>query len=83
MSVYFTSDLHLGHKLASEKRGFNSIREHNDAVIASLSRLNKRDMLWVLGDVAMNELGLAKISSLRCRLKLVMGNHDNYSYQTY
>lgn len=84
VSVYFTSDLHLGHRLASEKRGFKSIDEHDAAVIESiLSVDNKRAMIWVLGDVAMKKESLNKLSVLKSRLKMVMGNHDQYELSLY
>jgi len=79
MSVYITSDLHLGHKLASENRGFGSIKEHDDAVLESISSVvNKRTLLWVLGDVAMDRDALLRFKEIRCRKKLVAGNHDDY-----
>ena len=84
MSVYFTSDLHLSHKLASELRGFNSIQEHDDFVMDSLKKIdNKRAMIWILGDVAMQPEALERLGDLRSRLKLVRGNHDQYKDEEY
>jgi len=45
MSVYFTSDLHLNHLLASEKRGFKDIRVHDETVLASIEVIDDKRML--------------------------------------
>lgn len=84
MSVYFTSDLHLQHNLAAQKRGFDSISEHDAAVMDSLrSVTTKRTVLWVLGDVAMDRQGVHEIGALPGQLRLVRGNHDEYEESLY
>lgn len=83
MSVYFTSDLHLGHRLAAEQRGFDSIEEHDEVVIESIKRVvNKRSLLWVLGDVAMERDPLLEFKRIICRKRVVLGNHCKY-YEDY
>ena len=77
--VYFTSDLHLGHDLAAEKRGFSSLAEHDDGVIDSFwqAGMTKRDKLFVLGDIAMSKMGLLRIKSLpTVNVVVLLGNHD-------
>jgi len=84
MSVYFTSDLHLGHALCARLRGFDSISDHDEAVTQSLLEVDgKRNILWVLGDVAMSKDSLKNMHRLESRLKLVRGNHDDFPEELY
>lgn len=49
--VYFTSDTHLGHNnILKYRPQFNSIEEHDTAIFDSISKLTKRDDLFILGD---------------------------------
>ena len=78
----FTSDLHFGHlKVATEHRGFASVGEHDDAVIAALDEhVGPDDVLWVLGDLVGTarewERALAFLWGVPGRKRLVLGNHD-------
>ena len=55
-NVRFISDLHFGHKWASEQRGFTSIDEHNNKIIENWNKIvTKRDLTIVLGDVTMED----------------------------
>ena len=83
MSVFFTSDLHLGHKLATEKRGFKSVEEHDEEILGCLSSLTKRDKLFILGDVAFSLDSLPLLDRLSCTKDLVLGNHDQFQSQVY
>ena len=77
MSVLFTSDLHLGHDLASEKRGFQSVGEHDDFIIQTLKdQCHKNTVLWILGDVVMKGGEIRRLGEILGRKKLVRGNHD-------
>ena len=77
MSVFFTSDLHLGHKLVSEKRGFKTINDHDEAVLSSLTKVaNKRTVIWVLGDIGTKD-GVSRLKEVAGRKNLVFGNHDD------
>ena len=83
MTVFFTSDLHLGHRTVSEIRGFNSIEEHDRVVLGNISKVVRPgDTLWILGDVAMggwrdNILPLmALVAGYRINAHAVLGNHD-------
>lgn len=83
--IFITSDLHLGHALAAEKRGFNSVQDHDDLIITVLKKQcwNKRFILWILGDVAMTAEGLERLSEIPCRKRLVRGNHDRCKEALY
>ena len=88
--VYFISDLHLGHKnilnFAGSLRGFASSPEEHDEVLVDriASSVNKRDMLFILGDVAMSLEGLSLLDRIKAKQKiLVRGNHDIFSEEDY
>ena len=84
MSVYVASDLHLGHRFAATSRGFITTEDHDRHIIRKLSiQCGKRDLLWVLGDVAWNEESLSMLSELKCDMKMVRGNHDNLKTDAY
>lgn len=83
--IYFTSDLHLGHRAAINmcERPFESVEEMNQVLINNINaRVNKNDTLYILGDLAhrtpveqVNEW-IAKINGKKI---LIKGNHDkNY-----
>jgi len=98
--VYFTSDLHLGHKniikFSGEhgRQGSNS-KEHDEWIHDSWNSIvKKRDMVWVLGDVAMGRPGtkdepgsgwdnLAKVGKLNGNKKVILGNHDDMPIEAY
>ena len=82
MSVYFSSDWHLGHRsILKYREQFGSIEEHDEAIFTELSKLTKRDVLYILGDFLFDcdnfENYLIRISKYPVRIKLVMGNHDS------
>lgn len=81
--VYFIADLHLGHNNILKYRDFSSIEEHDSTILENiLSVVNKRDTLWLLGDVVF-ERGenniyiemMRKISDNVGFLNVVAGNH--------
>ena len=79
---YFTSDLHLGHKAISKYRpGFPSMEAHDEYWLAKMETLGKRDILFILGDFLFDgpnyDEYIKRIRKLKCRIKLVMGNHDS------
>ena len=80
--VLFTSDLHLGHKAIPQYRTpFKDMKEHDDYMINKILTLGKRDVLIVLGDFLFDgehyKEYTERLSKKRCRIKLVMGNHDS------
>ena len=82
MANYFSSDWHLGHKsILKYREQFKTIEEHDEAIFTELAKLNKRDILYILGDFLFDcenfEKYLERISHYPCRIKLVLGNHDS------
>ena len=78
--VYITSDLHLGHTKVLEfgnrphddvDEMFECLKEQWNSVIT------KRDIVWILGDVAWSQQWAMRVAELQGRKRLVMGNHDN------
>ena len=79
---YFTADLHLGDKTIAHWRGFSSIRQHDELILAGLARLASDDELWILGDVCNPNVAAARAlrELLPCeRVHIVIGNHDTGS----
>lgn len=79
---YFSSDFHLGHKVINKYRTqFGSAQEHDEKVLEMMSKLQKRDILYVIGDFLFESSYykeyLNRIKKMPVRIKLVMGNHDN------
>jgi calcineurin-like phosphoesterase family protein len=88
MSVYFTSDLHLGHLKVVKERGFDDPDAHDVAIYDSLETTLKRgDQLWILGDMtvggsaaeaaALFGLGAIAAPAHGIELHLIAGNHDS------
>src|SRR4051812_49387202 len=88
-NVWFTSDLHLGHKLVSGKRGFvlpngdADTKAHDHAILSNWARtVRAEDQIWVLGDLAVASSRervtgvLGTIATLPGRKHLILGNHD-------
>ena len=51
MQSYFTSDLHLGHKVITKYRSqFSSADEHDEAILTMLESFPKRTLMHILGD---------------------------------
>ena len=80
--TFFTSDLHVGHRLVSDMRGFTTPDDH-DAVLAQRwdIAINQNDVVWVLGDISGGGRGsqLTALDWLKQRpgkKHLVSGNHD-------
>lgn len=89
MKVFFISDLHLGHKkiceFSSQYRGnCQTVEEHDSWLINQWnSVVSKQDLVWVLGDVAFSKEGLAKVKLLNGTKHLILGNHDQFTYEEY
>lgn len=85
-NAFFTADLHLGHRLVSDLRGFDTVEDHDRAVMDTLAAtLGTSDTLWLLGDISAGGGGgqrhaLALIEEVlvsRGRtVHLIPGNHD-------
>lgn len=82
-NVYFISDLHLNHKnilnFAGDYRDGDCMVEHDHILISKWNAvINKKDLVFVLGDVVMGKPdNLDILSELNGRKILIRGNHDN------
>lgn len=80
--IWFTSDLHLGHKniLSYDPRPFNSIEEHDSTILANLQTVvDVYDDLYILGDFGFaNKDALEFYFTLlpNCNRFFIKGNHD-------
>ena len=92
MSVFFVSDLHLGHRTAlrhsqeaGAPRGGTTVEEHDEWVIGQCLSVGptKRTLWWLLGDVAMEVERLTLLDRLPGRKMLILGNHDLFQTGVY
>ena len=79
--IYFTSDLHLGHRVVlSHRPQFSTIEEMNETLINNINdQLTSRDTLYILGDASFRlkpEEASELLRKIRCKKILVVGNHD-------
>lgn len=77
---FFTSDLHLSHRLMARLRGFGEDIESHDAHVIRVfnSHVAQTDDVWILGDLTLKRLSQIRhlIEELNGNLRLVLGNHD-------
>lgn len=76
--VRFIADLHLGHTNMATRRGFATVEEHDEHIIAQWnSVVDKRDVTYILGDVTMEKkASYALLDRLNGVKHVVLGNHD-------
>lgn len=77
--IYFTSDLHLGHRLVAGIRGHANTDDHDQSVAdAWASVVKSRDQVWVLGDLCLGNptKALDLIKKLPGEKHMIWGNHD-------
>lgn len=94
-NVLFISDPHLGHRKIVQFtreaahlgafRGGESVEEHDRWVIEQClkAKPNKYTLWWFMGDVAVDESKLELLNELPGTKRLILGNHDIFSTQTY
>ncbi len=92
-SVFFVSDLHLGHrkilyhtaKVPGAYRGGTTTEEHDEWVMERLLSVSptKNTVWYLLGDIAMEKERLVLLDRLPGRKILVMGNHDTFDTLQY
>lgn len=85
MSIFFSSDLHLGDPLILKHRPhFSSIEQHDQTICNNiLSVLHKRAVLYLLGDIILGPSGFEIIREFRATgatVILILGNHDTEHY---
>lgn len=88
MSVYFTSDLHLGHEkvIGFCNRPFQTTEEMDEALVQNWnSRVQPQDTVYCLGDMCFHKpsIGVPILKRLAGNKILVQGNHDKYSRTQY
>jgi calcineurin-like phosphoesterase family protein len=85
--VYFSSDWHLGHRAILKYRPqFKTVDEHDQYFIDMFNKtVTKRDVVYLLGDIAFTDEGLEKLKQLKPvkQLILVAGNHDYLNADEY
>lgn len=93
--VWFTSDTHFGHKFMAELRGFVSIEEMDETLIANWNqRVDTGDRIYHCGDFAFHSRAETAqiLDRLNGQIHLIRGNHDKMldrlanrfvSYQDY
>ena len=79
--IFYTSDLHLGHKniIESCKRPFSSVEEMDETLIGNWNeRVHRDDCVYVLGDLIFRaQLPSERyLERLRGRKFLILGKHD-------
>lgn len=86
---YFSGDWHLGHENMTRAgkdlcgRPFDTVDEMNTAIISLANdTCEASSELYIVGDIAMGKLAesLPLLSQVRCKLFLIPGNHDRFSY---
>lgn len=80
--MLFTSDLHIGHKnIIKYRPEFKTPEEHDNFMIDKILSLSKRTVLTVIGDFLFDseyyDEYIKILSEKKCRIKLIMGNHDS------
>lgn len=77
---FLSSDLHLGHAFVSlETRGFDSVEDHNEAIIENWrSVVGEGDLVYLLGDAVMGKFAenVHLLGELTGDIWLLPGNHD-------
>lgn len=75
--IFVISDLHFGHKNMAVKRGFETVEEHDEHIIAKWnSVVNKKDTVWILGDITMEKANFGILDRLQGIKNVILGNHD-------
>jgi calcineurin-like phosphoesterase family protein len=84
-NIWFTSDLHFGHKNIQKFRLEVESSEHNEQHITLdwNNKVTKRDIVYVLGDAAFTMESVHLFSALPGTKILIRGNHDNLDTQVY
>jgi len=86
-SIYFISDLHLGHKniMSFGQREHDNLTDMHKAIMQAWNKKVKkqRDIVWVLGDVCMDIKCMHWLNALNGTKRLILGNHDKFDYGVY
>lgn len=77
--VFFTSDLHFGHKNLCEGIRGMTVEKSDQLIINNWNKvITKRDIVYILGDVVMEKPDnvVKYLSQLNGQIRIVGGNHD-------
>ena len=80
--TWFTSDLHLSHKLCTNTRGFSSPEEMNKKIYEMFDVVHKGDYVYILGDVGWDPndvkvfLDFLIMKKKVAKIVIIEGNHD-------
>ncbi|QRY61879.1 metallophosphoesterase family protein [Gordonia sp. PDNC005] len=80
--TFYTSDLHLGHQLVADLRGFTTTVDHDSWIVDMwAASVTDTDCVWILGDLTGGGPGkqlraLEILDSLPRRKFHILGNHD-------
>lgn len=82
--IYFTSDLHFGHKniIRYDNRPFTTVEQMDDELIKRWNnKIKDDDVVYILGDISWyNDTKTCDIlSQLKGQKRLIKGNHDKIS----
>lgn len=92
VKIYVISDTHFGHENSlkwtdsegNKLRPFNTIEELNNTMITNWNNtVNEQDHVYHLGDVVINKKYLELVKQLKGHKRLVRGNHEIFSTQSY
>lgn len=80
--ILFSSDFHIDHmkNFLWEARGFKDWKSHTDFILDSLRSLKHNDLLFFLGDFALNtsDERIAKVlNEIPCDTYMCFGNHNS------
>lgn len=86
--VYMIADLHFGHRnimnFAGDYRHGDTYMENmHNTILMWNARIRKRDIVYVLGDVAFSPEGLYALNEMYGTKYLVRGNHDQFGLDEY
>lgn len=86
--TWFIGDTHFGHKRILEyephHRPFHSIEEMHEKIIENWNKkVRSSDLVYHLGDFALDIIFIDLGKCLNGRKKLIMGNHDKYDIRHY
>jgi calcineurin-like phosphoesterase family protein len=85
MTVHVMGDLHLGdEQILCRRPQFDSLREHDETIVSRWnSSVARDDLVYVLGDVAIDEAALHGVQRLNGQKHLILGNRDRLPIATY
>lgn len=81
-NVRFIADYHFGHDKIAKLRGFKDHFEMNDHIVKEHNKVvNKRDIVYILGDITRNtNKWYFYLDQMVGRKIVILGNHDEYKH---